>query len=140
MTRAARPFLIVVSVLNGVSGLVCGVLFVAAPDGHLLQAGVLLTIIQRLPLASVFFQDFLWIGIAMLLVLGIPNTVASVMLLRRDTQQYRVALAAAVLLLCWTGFELIFMYNGAALGYFIVGLVSGLASLRLMRTTPAAGA
>lgn len=139
MRRLARGFLIVVSVLNGLSGLVCGILFIAGPDGRFLQAGVLLPLIQRLPLAAVFFRDFAWIGVAMLLVLGIPNTVAAVMLLRRSRGQYAATLAAAILLLLWCGFEMVYMFNVAALGYFVVGVLSLLCSLLLFRTQEAAG-
>ena len=109
MRGVARGFLIVVSILNGLAGLVCGVLFIAGPDGRLLQAGALLPVIQKLPLASVFFQDFVWIGVAMLLVLGLPNSVATVMLLRKSKNQYLATLIAGVLLVLWCGFELIFM-------------------------------
>jgi hypothetical protein len=137
MQRVARGFLIVVSILNGVAGLVCGVLFIAGPDGRFLQAGALLTVIQELPLASFFFQDFAWIGVAMLLVLGVPNSVATVMLLRKSEDQYLATLFAGVLLLLWTGFELIFMINALAVGYFIIGLVSVLSSIMLRRTAPA---
>jgi hypothetical protein len=137
MQRVARGFLIVVSILNGVAGLVCGVLFIAGPDGRFLQAGALLTVIQELPLASFFFQDFAWIGVAMLLVLGVPNSVATVMLLRKSEDQYLATLFAGVLLLLWTGFELIFMSNALAVGYFIIGLVSVLSSIMLRRTAPA---
>ena len=134
MQRAARGFLIVVSILNGVAGLVCGVLFIAGPDGRFLQAGALLDVVQELPLASFFFQDFVWIGVAMLLVLGVPNSVATVMLLRKNEDQYFATLFAGVLLLLWTGFELIFMINALAIGYFIIGLVSVLSSVMLRRT------
>ena len=137
MQRVARGFLIVVSILNGVAGLVCGVLFIAGPDGRFLQAGALLTVIQELPLASLFFQDFVWIGVAMLLLLGVPNSVATVMLLRKSEDQYLATLFAGVLLLLWTGFELIFMINALAVGYFIIGLVSVLSSIMLGRTAPA---
>jgi hypothetical protein len=137
MQRVARGFLIVVSILNGVAGLVCGVLFIAGPDGRFLQAGALLTVIQELPLASFFFQDFAWIGVAMLLVLGVPNSVATVMLLRKSEDQYLATLFAGVLLLLWTGFELIFMSNALAVGYFIIGLVSVLSSIMLRRAAPA---
>ena len=133
MTRLARGYLIVVCILNGAAGLVCGVLFILRPDGSLLQAGALLPVIETLPLADVFFRDFLWIGIAMLFVLGVPNMVAAVMLIRRSDVQYVVTLIAGVLLAMWTGFELIFMYNGPALGYFLVGAASILASIFLMR-------
>jgi len=137
MRRVARGLLIVVSILNGAAGVVCGVLFLAGPDGHLMQAGALLPVVQRLPLASVFFRDFTWIGIAMLLVLGIPNSIAAVMLLRRSESQYLATLAAGVLLVLWCGFELIFMLNALAVGYFAVGLVSVLSSIVLLRVAPA---
>ncbi len=137
MLRLARGFLIVVSILNGLAGLVCGVLFIAGPDGSLMQAGALLPVIQELPLAGVFFQDFMWIGIAMLLVLGIPNSVVAVMLLRKSERQYLATLIAGALLILWCGFELVFMINGLAVGYFVVGLISVLFSLMLLRQTPA---
>ena len=136
MRKVARSLLIVVSILNGVAGVVCGVLFLAGPDGHLMQAGALLPIVQRLPLASVFFRDFTWIGVAMLLVLGIPNSIAAVMLLRRSESQYTATLAAGVLLVLWCGFELIFMFNALAVGYFVVGLISILSSVVLLRPVP----
>ncbi|PKQ19559.1 MAG: hypothetical protein CVT66_09575 [Actinobacteria bacterium HGW-Actinobacteria-6] len=133
----ARGFLIVVSILNGLAGLVCGVLFIAGPDGRLMQAGALLPVIQELPLASVFFQDFTWIGIAMLLVLGVPNSVVTVMLVRGSERQYFATLAAGALLILWCGFELIFMINGLAVGYFVVGLISILCSITLLRSASA---
>ena len=133
MRRVARGFLIAVSILSGVAGLVCGVLFIAGPDGRLVQAGALLPVIQGLPLASVFFQDFLWIGVAMLLVLGAPNSIAAVMLLRRSENQYLATLVAGILLVSWCGFELIFMFNVPAVGYSVIGLISVLCSILLMR-------
>jgi hypothetical protein len=136
MRRVARWFLIVVSILNGVAGLVCGVLFIARPDGRLLQAGALLPVIKTLPLASLFFRDFLWIGVAMLLALGLPNAIAAVMLLRKRGKQYVATLTAGVLLVLWSGFELIFMVNGLAVGYFVVGLLSILCSMLLLRPAP----
>jgi len=137
MRRVARGLLIVVSILNGVAGLVCGVLFIAGPDGHLLQAGALLPVIQGLPLASVFFEDFLWIGVAMLLVLGVPNSIAAVMLLRKSENRYLAALVAGTLLVLWCGFELIFMFNALAVGYFVIGLISVPCSILLLRPTRA---
>jgi hypothetical protein len=81
-------------------------------------------VIKTLPLADIFFRDFLWLGIAMLVALAIPNLTAAVMLVRRSPGQYAAALVAAVLLILWCGFELIFMFNFAAVGYMAVGIVS----------------
>jgi hypothetical protein len=136
MGRVARGFLILVSILNGVAGLVCGVLFIAGPDGRLMQAEALLPVVQGLPLSSVFFEDFLWIGVAMLLVLGVPNSAAAVMLLRKSQSQYLATLGAGALLVLWCGFELIFMINALAVGYFVIGLVSVLCSILLLRRAP----
>jgi hypothetical protein len=129
----ARGFLIVVSVANGLAGLVCGVLFIAGPDGQLLHAGALLGVIRTLPFANVFFRDFLWIGVAMLLVLGLPNLIAVVMLLLRNEKQYVATLTAALLLVAWCGFEMSFMFNVPAVGYLAVGALSALCSLLLHR-------
>jgi hypothetical protein len=123
-------WLIAVSVLNGLAGLVCGVLLIARPDGSLLMASALLPVVAKFPLANVFFRDMFWIGVAMIVALGIPNTVAAIALVRRDARQYRYALAAAILLMCWTSIEFIFMFNAAAVGYFVVGLVSALVAWR----------
>lgn len=128
MQKAARGWLLVISALNGVAGLVCGILLIARPDGSLLKASALLPVIRRFPLSDVFFRDMFWIGVAMLLVLGIPNLIAFVSLLRRHPLQYRVSLAAAVLLMLWCGFEMPFMFNYAAVGYFVVGAISAFAS------------
>lgn len=135
MRRLARGFLIAISIINGVSGLLCGVLLLLAPDGRYLGGGALLSVIRKLPLANVFFRDFTWIGIAMILALAIPGTVSAVLLLRRSPLQYVVSLVTAVLLMLWCGFELIFMYNVAALGYIFVGALSAVASVTLMRAS-----
>jgi EamA domain-containing membrane protein RarD len=139
MGRWGRGLLIVVSLLHSVAGLVCGVLFIAGPDGRLMQAGALLPVVQGLPLASVFFRDFLWVGVAMLLALGVPNSIAAVMLLRKSQNQYLATLVAGILLVLWCGFELIFMINVLAVGYFVVGLVSVLCSILLLGRTPMRG-
>ena len=130
--RVARAWLIAVGVLNGLAGLVCGVLLIARPDGALLMATALLPVVNALPFANVFFRDLFWIGAAMILALGLPNTVAAVALIRRNARQYQDALASAVLLMLWSGFELIYMFNLAAVGYFIVGAVSTLCALWLL--------
>ena len=133
MRRSARVFLILVSVLNGFAGLVCGVLFVLSPDGSLMGFEPLVDVVRTLPLADVFFRDLWWIGIAMLLALGLPNAVATVMLLRRGSRQYALTLLAGVLLVLWTGFEIVFMFNIAALAYFVVGALEVLCSVMLRR-------
>lgn len=131
MRRVARGFLITISIINGIMGLVCAVLLLLAPDGRNLGMQVLLPTIATFPLADTFFRDFVWIGIAMLLGLGIPNLLAAVMLLRRSGMQYVVTLVAGVLLILWCAFELLYMFNVAAVGFLVVGVLAVVASVVL---------
>jgi len=133
MRRIARGFLIAVSVINGFLGLVSAALLLLAPDGRFLGMGVLLPVIATFPLAGVFFQDFFWIGLVMLLALGLPNLVAAVMLVRHSDGQYVATFVAGALLLLWCGFELIYMFNVAAAAFLAVGVLSVLASLLLLK-------
>ncbi|MGV8083624.1 MAG: hypothetical protein AB2L09_08360 [Coriobacteriia bacterium] len=137
MQRIARTFLVIVSVLNGVSGLLCGALLIAQPSGSLMQMGALLPSVQRMPLADVFFRDFRWTGIAMLVALAAPNLTASVLLLRRHRKQYVAALVAAIFLAAWCSFELVYIFNAPAVGYLVIAIVSIAASLMLMRRASA---
>lgn len=102
--------------------------------------GALLAVVKTLPLASIFFRDFFWLGIAMLLALGIPNLIATVMLFRRSERQYVATLVTGVLLVLWCSFELIYMFNVPAVGYFLVGVVSVLSSVSLLRSAAEASA
>jgi hypothetical protein len=140
MQRAARGFLVVVSVLNGLAALVCGALFLISPDGSLMGFEPLVSVVQTLPMAEVFFRDLRWIGIAMLLVLAIPNIGAALALFRCIPAQYRATLLAAALLMLWCAFEIAFMFNVAAVGYFAVGLLSALVSILLLRRPARAAA
>jgi len=140
MRRMARAFLIVVSILNGLAGLICGVLLMVVPDGRLLQMGSLLPVVKTLPLANIFFRDFFWIGLAMLLALGVPNLIAALMLVQRSEEQYVATLVAGVLLVLWCGFELIYLSNVPAVGYFAVGVISVLLSVLLLRPADGPGA
>lgn len=134
MHKAYRIWLIAVSVLNGIAGLVTGVLFIISPDGSLMGFEPLVDVVRTLPLADFFFQDLMWIGIAMLLVLALPNLLALAALIRKHGRQYQLSLTAAVLLMLWCGFEIPFMFNYAAVGYFIVGAISAVISVRLLHS------
>ena len=133
MSKAARIFLIAANLANGIAGIVCGLLFVAAPDGALMGAadGGLLEIVQAFPLSEVFFRDFRWIGFAMLLAIGLPGMVAAVALLRREHNRYRWSLLAGVFLFAWCTIEMLFMPNWLCVLYAIVAALTIVLSDRM---------
>ena len=61
------------------------------------------------------------------------------MLLRKSENQYFATVAAGTLLLLWCSFELVFMFNVLAVGYFVVGLISIACSVLLLRPSRAEG-
>ena len=91
--------------------------------------------LQDFPLASIFFTDYLWIGIVMIGVLGLPGAVASSMLIRNGPGRYRWALVSAILLGLWCAAELLFMPNPLCIVYAIVAAASIAAAIYLERQT-----
>ena len=53
------------------------------PTGVKWGMEALLPLLQQLPLADVFFQNFIWSGIVLLLVNGVTNTVAFILLAKK---------------------------------------------------------
>jgi len=121
VNKVARLFVVTISVINAVCALICGVLFIGWPDGSLMAAGEMLEYIAAFPLAQVFFQDFRWIGIAMLLVLGLPNILASIALLKKHAFQYQIVIIANALMMLWCAFQFVYLFNWLAVGYFSLG-------------------
>ena len=129
--KAIRGFVLVTTLFNGIAGLICGLLFIGWPDGSLMAAEGMIPMLQTFPLADIFFRDFLWIGIAMILVLGIPSTIAGIMLLRKTAHQYIGSLVAAVLVLLWCMAEMPFLPNPLCLFFGVVALLQITASICL---------
>jgi len=130
-----RPFLIATNAFNGAAGIVCGLLFILAPDGRLMGAGDgrLLEMVQNFPFPHVFFQDFRWIGIAMLLALGIPGTAATVALLRRIEPQYLIAYTSSRLLFLFCLVEVIFLPNPLVIVFMIIAVVQTVCIMHIVK-------
>jgi len=134
ITPLQRKFLIISNLFIGLSGIICGSLFMIAPDGRLMGAadGGLLEMVQNFPLADIFFQNFFWIGLVMLFTLGIPSTVAAIALLRNMTNQYLLVFVAARLLILFCIVEVIFMPNFLVPFFMILGIVQVIIVVRII--------
>ncbi|MCL2402956.1 MAG: hypothetical protein FWC86_01785 [Coriobacteriia bacterium] len=135
INKIARLFIFIVSTVNALAGLVCGILLIVAPDGRLMAAGELLPVIAALPLAHIFFQDLRWIGIAMLIVLWIPNELSTIALWLKHKLQYTVVVIANAAMMLWCTFQFIFMFNWLAVAYFVLGMLMIVAAVYLSRRT-----
>ncbi len=124
MKKAGRIVLLVISLLNGIAGLICGILMIVKPDGSLMAMQSVIPVLRQTPvLGALFFRDLLWVGIVMLLALGIPSSLAAVKTLRKHRWMYRSQLFAGICLLLWCITELLILPNPAVIGYLVVGIV-----------------
>ena len=126
-----RRVLIAISGINALSALICGVLIIVAPDGSMMAMESLLPLIADFPLASIFFRDLLWIGVAMLLILCLPNAISTAALLGKMSAQYQLVIGANILIMLWTVFQFVYLFNGLAVAYFLLGAAMVIIAARL---------
>ena len=133
MARGIQQFILWVSAINAVCALICGVLFIGWPDGSLMSAGEMLDYIAAFPFAQIFFRDFRWIGIAMLLVLCLPNAVAIYALRSCWNARFRIVAVANMAMMLWCSFQFVYLFNWLAVGYFALGASMVASALWLSR-------
>ena len=92
-------------------------------DGSLMQMQGVLPYFQVLPFAEYLFQDFLFPGIALLCVNGIPNLIAAGLLLKKKKIGIFLGGLFGVTLMLWICIQfVIFPMNFMSTIYFIFGL------------------
>jgi len=124
--------LLVISLLNGIAGLICGTLMIVRPDGSLMALQSVIPVLRQTPvLGALFFRDLLWVGIVMLLGLGIPSSFAAVLTIRKHRWMYGAQLLAGICLLLWCITELLILPNPAVVGYLVVGIVQVISAVHL---------
>ena len=81
--NTARKLLIFWTLFIGIGAVAGGLSMIIDPSGKALHMDGILPFFQVLPFADVLFQDFLFSGFALLIVNGLTNLTAAVLLLRR---------------------------------------------------------
>ncbi|MGN0906437.1 MAG: flavodoxin family protein [Bullifex sp.] len=95
-----------------------------APDGHLLHMEAMIPYFQVLPLAEYLYQDYVFPGIALFLINGVPNLIASYLLIRKKKSGIVLSMACGLLLNAWIVIQLvIFPSNFLSNSYFAFSFV-----------------
>ena len=87
----------------GVGAVFGGGMMLFGPDAFGMEP--MLKDLQKLPLDQVFFQSFTWPGLFLLLVNGLPQLWAGVLLLRRQSSAAWWVMACGVLLAGWISIQ-----------------------------------
>lgn len=121
ITRKAMIFW---TLFIGIGALAGSAAMLIKTDGSILQMQSLLPYFQVLPFADLLFQDYLFPGIALLCVNGIPNLIAAYLLIKKKPAGIKLSAILGFTLILWIIIQfIIFPMNFMDIIYFIFGLV-----------------
>lgn len=123
----ARKTLIFWCLFIGIGAVAGSVGMLTAPDGSNLSMQPLLIYFQVLPFADVLFQDYVFPGIALLCVNGIPNLIAAGLLLKKKRSGIVCGTVFGLTLMAWIVIQfVIFPANFLSSIYFVFGIMQAL--------------
>ena len=94
------------------------------PSGKALGMDAMLPYFQVLPFADVLFQNFVFSGIALLIVNGLSNLVASVLLFMHKKAGVVLGMTFGITLMLWIVIQfIIFPFNFMSTAYFVFGFL-----------------
>ena len=121
--QTARKWLIFWTLFIGIGAVAGAVCMLIEPSGSIMGMDAMLPYFQVLPFASVLFQNFTFSGIALLIVNGLTNLTAAVLLLKNRRAGASLGGIFGVTLMLWICIQFyIFPLNFMSTAYFIFGL------------------
>ena len=115
--------LLAVSLFVGIGAFFGGVCMLIKPDGSLVFLDGMLPYFQVLPFAEVLFQDYVFSGIMLIIINGVSNALASVLILRNKRSGYVLGTIFGLTLMLWITIQfVIFPFFIIDLVYFLLGV------------------
>ena len=119
----ARRWLIFWTLFIGIGAVAGGLSMILDPSGKTLHMDGMLPYFQKLPFADVLFRDFLFSGFALLIVNGLTNLTAAVLLFRKKKLGAILGGIFGVTLMLWICIQFyMFPLNFMSTIYFAFGL------------------
>ena len=119
----ARKWLIFWTLFIGIGAVAGGLSMIIDPSGKALHMDGMLPYFQKLPFADVLFQDFFFSGFALLIVNGLTNLTAAVLLIRKKRLGVILGGIFGVTLMLWICIQFyMFPLNFMSSIYFVFGL------------------
>ena len=106
----------------GIGAVAGGFSMIIDPSGKALHMDATLPFFQKLPFADVLFQNFLFSGIALLIVNGLTNLTAAALLLRKKKLGVILGGIFGITLMLWICIQFyMFPLNFMSTAFFIFG-------------------
>ena len=122
--KVFKVIVLVISIFVGVGAYVGGIAMLIEPKGSILRMEAMLPYFQVLPFADILFQNYIFPGIALIIVNGISNTIASILMLRNKRIGYVLGTVFGFTLMLWITIQfVIFPMNALDIIYFTLGVL-----------------
>lgn len=135
--NTARKWLLFWTLFIGIGAVAGGLSMIIDPSGKALHMDGMLPYFQVLPFAKVLFQDFLFSGFALLIVNGMTNLTAAILLFQKKKPGVILGTIFGITLMLWICIQFyMFEFNFMSTAYFIFGLcqaVTGFIALRFLK-------
>ena len=135
IARAARKWLLFFTLFIGIGAVAGGLSMIIDPSGKALHMDGMLPYFQKLPFADTLFRDFLFSGFALLIVNGLTNLTAAVLLIRKERIGVLLGGIFGVTLMLWICIQFyMFPLNFMSTIYFVFGLCQAIAGFAAWRS------
>lgn len=108
----------------GIGAMFGGIAMLIKPDGSILQMQEMLKYFKVLPFSDILFNNYIFSGIALIIVNGITNIVASTLMIANKKLGIILGMIFGITLMLWITIQfIIFPFNVLSTSYFIFGLL-----------------
>ena len=122
--KITRNFLVFWCLFVGIGALWGSINMFIDPTGKLLQMDTMLPYFQVLPFSDILFKNYIFPGIALLIVNGISNLVAAYLLIKNKKSGIILGTVFGLTLMLWITIQfIIFPTNILSITYFVVGII-----------------
>lgn len=126
----AKTILMIIVAFIFIGALYGGILMLIDPSGKLLKMDNLLLYFKVLPFANILFKDYIFSGIMLIIVNGITNLIALILLIKRKPLGLYLGSIFGFTLILWISIQLyIFPLNALDIIFFSLGLIQLLAGI-----------
>ncbi len=133
-TKTLRKFQLFWAVFIGLGAYWGSAMMFIDPSGETWGLDPVLPLLQRLPWSDFFFKDFIWSGVVLTLVNGVPNTISYALIKTNHRYGNISGLICGLILIMWIVFEFfIFGFNPLSDIYLIFGVLQILSSYALLK-------
>lgn len=137
--KISKIIILFITLFIAIGAFFGGITMLIDPSGKLMQMDKMLPYFQVLPFAKYLFQDFVFSGIALIIVNGITNSIATILIIKNKKTGYILSFVFGITLMLWICIQFyIFPINFMDVAFFILGLIQfvvGFASFVFFKQT-----